>query len=155
MSLQAWRIVKAKHAQDAFNGEGARLYGGRWNSVGTRMVYTSATASLTVLEIMVHLNNSALIEEYVLFQVEFDESLVESLDPATLPKSWRVDPPPPMVQAIGDRWVAERRSAVLRMPSVIIPHEHNYLLNPEHPDFPHVHIGKPQPFLFDRRLKGE
>ena len=81
------------------------------------------------------------------------KDLIEDLPLKTLPAGWRQQPPPPSVQSIGDAWATEARSAVLRVPSVIIPHEHNYLLNPLHPDFKKVKIGKRETFSFDPRLK--
>lgn len=149
MKLKAWRIVKEKHAATAFSGEGARLFGGRWNSVGVGLVYTSSAQSLAVLESLVHLNPPVLFK-YVAIPVEFDSALVE--EPAALPPDWADQPAPPATQAVGDLWARESRSAVLQLPSVIIPAESNYLLNPTHPDFKKIAIGKPVPFCFDPRL---
>jgi RES domain-containing protein len=151
MKRRAWRIVKAKHAATAFDGEGARLFGGRWNSPGTRMIYTSATLSLAALESLVHLSPPVLFK-YVAIPVEFDESLIETLPASALPADWTEEPPSPSTKSIGDRWVKEARSAVLEVPSVIINAEPNYLLNLEHRDFKKVSIGKPVPFAFDPRL---
>jgi len=148
---QAWRIVKEKHAATAFNGEGARLYGGRWNSAGARVVYTSGSKALAALESLVHLN-PPVIFNYVAIPVEFDDALVEKV--ASLPADWTEEPPPPSTKDIGDLWVKEARSAVLELPSVIIPSEPNYLLNPTHPDFKKIIIGKPGLFAFDPRLLG-
>ena len=148
---QAWRIVKEKHAATAFDGEGARIYGGRWNSAGTPMVYTSATLSLAALESLVHLHPPVSFR-YVAIAVEFDETRVETVDAAGLPGDWTEEPPPPSTQWLGDQWVKEARSAVLEIPSVIVPSESNFLLNPHHPDFRHIQIGKPVPFAFDPRL---
>lgn len=150
-TVRAWRIVKEKYAATAFSGEGAALTGGRWNSRGARVVYTSGTRSLAALETLVHLNPPVLFR-YVLFRVEFDVRLVETIPPAALPDNWREEPPPPATKAIGDAWAREGRSAVLEAPSVIIPGEPNYLLNPLHPDFKHVAISEPEPFAFDPRL---
>jgi RES domain-containing protein len=146
---QASRIVKARHAATAFDGEGAWLYGGRWNSRGTRVVYTSATLSLAALENLVHLNPPVPLK-YVAFSIKFDGRLVEKL--TTLPEEWQEEPPPASTQFIGDLWVKQARSAVLELPSVIIPDEANYLLNPAHPDFRKIVIGIPKPFSFDPRL---
>ncbi len=148
---RAWRIVKEKHARTAFDGEGAWLFGGRWNSPGTRVIYTSATLSLAVLESLVHLNPPVAFP-YVAIPVEFDGSLVEVLSSATLPADWTEEPPPLSTMTRGDLWVKESRSAVLELPSVVIPAEPNFLLNPAHPDFRKIRIGKPVPFSFDRRL---
>jgi len=148
---RAWRIVKEKHSATAFDGEGAWLFGGRWNSRGTRLVYTSATLSLAALESLVHLNPPVAFK-YVAIPIEFDEALVETVAAAGLPADWTEEPPPPSTAKIGDLWVKESRSAVLELSSVIIPAEPNYLLNPAHPDFKKITIGKPVPFSFDPRL---
>ena len=145
----AWRIVKERHAATAFDGEGSRLYGGRWNSQGTRVVYTSGSQALAVLESLVHLNPPVAFR-YVAIPIEFDDGLVTL--PTALPANWTEAPPPPSAQEIGDLWVREGRSAVLEIPSVIIPTEPNYLLNPAHPDFQRLRIGRPIPFAFDPRL---
>ena len=147
----AWRIVKEKHAATAFDGEGAWLFGGRWNSRGTRVVYASESKALATLESLVHLNPPVTFK-YVAIAIEFDEKLVETITPASLPTVWTEEPPPPSTKAIGDQWVKEARSAVLELPSVIIQTESNYLLNPTHPDFRKVRIGKAGPFAFDPRL---
>jgi len=146
---RVWRIVKEKHAATAFSGEGARRYGGRWNSVGTSVVYTSGSKALVALEALVHLN-PPVIFKYVAIAIEFDDALVEKV--AALPAEWTEEPPPPATKAIGDLWVKEARSAVLELPSVIVPGEPNYLLNPAHPDFKKIVIGKSEPFSFDPRL---
>ncbi|MEX2126296.1 MAG: RES family NAD+ phosphorylase [Woeseia sp.] len=152
MSVRAWRIVKAKHAAAAFSGEGAKIAGGRWNSPGMAVVYTSGSASLAMLEMLVHLESQDLLKQYVLFEAAFDETMVTSLAPRDLPKPWRNSPPFPGVQQVGDTWLAEKRSAVLQVPSVIVPTEWNYLLDPTHVDFKKIAIGPEQPVRFDPRL---
>ena len=149
-----WRIVKSRYASTAFDGEGARLYGGRWNSPGTRMVYTSSTISLAVLEVLVHLQEASLLSSYSLLSVSFDDAFVERLDRSMLPDGWRIYPPPSDLQRIGDDWVRSQRSVALEVPSVIVERESNYLLNPAHPDFSSVVIGEPESFTFDERLPG-
>ncbi|HEV2379466.1 MAG TPA: RES family NAD+ phosphorylase [Terriglobia bacterium] len=150
--LTAWRIVKRKHARTAFTGEGARLYGGRWNSVGSSMVYTAQSQALAALEMVIHLESSDLLDHYVLFKIGIGESLVTIIAPSELPRNWRVDPPPTKVREIGDSWVTAGTSAVLQVPSAIPPAEHNFLLNPHHPDFPKILIGRGAAFRFDPRL---
>jgi RES domain-containing protein len=152
VTLSAWRIVKTKYLKEAFDGEGARLYGGRWNSPGNRAVYIAEHASLAVLEVLVHLESSIPLPGYSLIQVAFEESLIEELEIEDLPPDWRASPPPVDVQTIGDRWIEEGRSAVLKVPSAILPIECVYLLNPQHPDFGKVNILTPIPFSFDERL---
>jgi RES domain-containing protein len=152
VNIRAWRITKAKHAATAFSGGGAKAYGGRWSSPGIAVVYTAGSASLAMLEILVHLQSQELMKRYVSFEVTFDESIMTSVDSAGLPRSWHKSPVPFAVQAVGDAWAAERRSAVLRVPSVIVPSECNYLLNPAHSDFSRIKIGPKQPLRFDPRL---
>jgi RES domain-containing protein len=147
---EAWRIVRAKHAPTAFTGQGAAKTGGRWNSRGVLVVYTSGTKSLATLENLVHLN-PPLAFKCVALPVQFDEALVECFPLKKLPADWRLAPPPPATKAIGDAWVQASRSAVLALPSVITG-ETNYLLNPAHVDFKRIKIGKPEPFTFDPRL---
>jgi len=150
----SWRIVKSKWAASAFDGEGARRSGGRWNSSGVRIVYTCATQSLAVLEVLVHLEDSSILPSYSVIRAEFGDDLVESLEPSALPPNW-ADPVAPLeTQRIGDEWIRQQSSVVLRVPSVIVPQEYNYLLNPQHPDFPAIKLGAPQHFPFDSRLLG-
>ena len=148
---EAWRIVKAKHAATAFSGDGAAKTGGRWNSRGVPVVYASSTKSLAALETLVHLNPPVPFN-YVAFRLQFDDTLIENIPLNRLPADWRVEPPPPSTKAIGDAWLREVRSAVLALPSVIVPGELNYLLNPAHPAFKKISIGKPERFVFDPRL---
>lgn len=152
MTVRAWRITKAKHATTAFTGGGAKSYGGRWNSPGIAIVYTAGSASLAILEMLVHLQAHDLMRRYVIFELSFDRKLVKTVAAAALPKAWRRSPPPPTVQQVGDDWAAAASSAVLRLPSVIVPTEWNYLLNPAHPDFAKIAIGPKQPIKFDPRL---
>ena len=152
MTLRAWRIVKKKHAQHAFDGEGARLYGSRWSTPGNRVVFVSETLSLAVLEVLVHLHMSAALRHYVVFTGDFPEQLVQDLDKNRLPKNWRHFPAPPETQAIGDGWIRGADSLLLRVPSAVVPGEHNYLINPGHPQFSQVSIAGPKPLDVDGRV---
>jgi RES domain-containing protein len=153
MTVRAWRIVKTRHVAGAFSGEGARVFGGRWTSKGVASVYVASTQALAALEMLVHLEAQALLAHaYAIIPVEFDASLVLSPAPADLPPGWTSTPPPEGVRAFGDAWIASRKSPVLRVPSVLVPGEPNYLLDPKHPGFARVTIGQPMPFRFDPRL---
>jgi RES domain-containing protein len=116
------------------------------------MIYTAQSQSLAVLEVLVHLESPELLKRYLLFEVAIDVSCIGELDFSTLPRNWKADPVPPRVQAIGDEWVASGRSAVLRVPSALVPGESNFLLNPRQPDFGKLRIGKALPFQFDPRF---
>jgi RES domain-containing protein len=147
-----WRIVKTRYAGSAFDGEGARLYGGRWSSVGVRVAYASESIALATLEVMVGLQKSGLLPSYSLVSAQVDDAGVEVFPRASLPTNWRSHPPAPESQAIGDRWIVEQRSLVLSLPSAIIEAESNFLLNPAHPDFRRVRVSAPTAFVFDPRL---
>ncbi|MGB6265894.1 MAG: RES family NAD+ phosphorylase [Candidatus Acidiferrales bacterium] len=152
MSVRTFRIVKQYLAQRAFDGEGARLYGGRWNSPGVAIVYTAESRSLAALELLVHLESAEALQSYVLFEVRIEPLLIQTLDVRGLLGGWRAEPPMKEVQAIGDRWVAAGESAVLKVPSAVIPEENNFLLNPAHADFGEIRIGGAQPFRLDPRV---
>ena len=150
--ISAWRITKQKHAKTAFTGEGARLYGGRWNSAGRPVIYVAESRALALAEILVHLESAGALSRYALFQVEIDETYIAHIDPSALPKNWRAEPAPKRLQTVGDDWLVSGKSAVLRVPSAIVADESNYLLNPLHPDFSRLQIHGPERFPIDRRL---
>lgn len=152
MSITAWRITKRRHVKTAFTGSGARKFGGRWNSPGTSIVYTSETQSLAVLEMLVHLEQPDLLQRYVLIGITIDEALIETLDNNRLPRNWRTAPPSIELRSLGDEWAANQSSVALRVPSVLVPSESNFLLNPAHPDFHKLSIGESVAFAFDERL---
>ena len=152
MKQRSWRIVKTRFAGNAFDGEGARIYGGRWNSVGVPLVYTSATISLAILEMLVNVGEESMLNSYSLAFAEFYDSLVTRVDVTKLPPNWKESPVPPALQAVGDAWVASKASAILEVPSAIVENESNFLINPLHKDFPKIKIGKSRPFPFDERL---
>lgn len=150
--IRAWRILKTRYSADAFSGEGARLYGGRWNSPGIAMVYTAGSKSLATLELLVHLDNTSVLPSFSSCPVDFDDSLVELIDPATLPRDWRQSPAPISLQDMGDDWISRGSSVVLRVPSAVIESEYNYLINPVHSDFKKLLIGSMEVFKLDPRL---
>jgi RES domain-containing protein len=139
----AWRLCRDPYAD--LSGDGARLYGGRWNSPGHALVYAASTAALAVLEVRVHLDlpPDLLPEDYALLTIDLDGLAVE--DPRH---------PSPDARAFGDRWLAEGRTPVLRVPSTIVPESANLLLNPRHPDAGAARIVGQRRFAFDMRLWG-
>ena len=152
MIVIAWRITKRKHARNAFSGEGARQFGGRWNSPGVAVVYTAGSQSLAALEMLVHLESSELLQNYLLLPVQIEDRLIATLGREELPKHWRANPPPPKLREIGDAWTLSGKSVALRVPSAVVPAEYLYILNPRHPHFSALRIGEPVPFGFDPRL---
>jgi RES domain-containing protein len=136
-----WRIVDPKYAESAFSGIGAEIAGGRFNSKGRRMVYTAGSVSLAMLEQLVQANKRRRLRGHVCIPVTFEETFVEAHDADSLPKGWDARPYRHASQDFGDRWLREQRSLVLCVPSVVVPQEYNYLINPSHPDMGAVEIG--------------
>jgi RES domain-containing protein len=153
--IEAWRIAKSTDIRKAFSGEGSRLYGGRWNSKGIAIVYAAATRSLAMLEIFVQMRNTQQTVPsipYMLFPASFDERLIEELPSSSLPADWDLEPPTDSTKSIGDAWVSAASSPVLSVPSVLVPEERNYILNPGHDLFAKIQFGSPAPCKFDPRL---
>ena len=107
---------------------------------------------MATLEILAGLGTPAVIPAYVLIRVEFDEAFVRELDVRKLPKGWKDSPPGDATQRFGDRWIEATESAVLRVPSAVVPSEFNYVLNPAHPDFVRIRIGRAEELYFNPRI---
>jgi RES domain-containing protein len=139
--MLTWRLCRAPFAD--LQGEGARRYGGRWNSPGRPLVYTASSAALAVLEIRVHLDLplDLLPDDYVLLTIDVGQVVVK-----------RIDSPPAIPSAFGDLWLGEQRTAVLEVPSAIVRESTNFLLNPRHPAAEGFQIVSQRPFFFDQRL---
>jgi RES domain-containing protein len=150
--ITAWRIVSANYIDKAYTGDGARVHGGRWNSKGVAVVYTAGSLALASIEMIVNLPAPQLLHKYVRIPARISLDLVSDLSETDLPQDWNSRPISPSTRAIGDRWVKKQGSAVLRVPSIVVPDEYNYLLNPSHPDFVKIEIGKPIIYYFDPRL---
>ena len=150
--LSGWRIVRAARANSAFSGEGARIYGGRWNSPGTAIVYVSQHESLAALELFVHLTPLSPDGRYVSFRLDWEDKLTEHFPVKNLPPRWNAEPPDFQTMQIGDEWVRAGKSVALAVPSVLSTSEVNFLLNPNHPDFKKIKINKPIEYRFDSRL---
>ncbi|MGB5166281.1 MAG: RES family NAD+ phosphorylase, partial [Woeseiaceae bacterium] len=115
-------------------------------------IYTASSRSLAALEIVVHTSNTDLLTKYVILSIEFPDKFVTTITRSDLPGDWRDSPAPSRLQEIGDDWLSNMTSAVLAVPSVIIPEEKNYLLNPAHRDFSILRLTSPLRFEFDGRL---
>jgi RES domain-containing protein len=150
---RAFRLCRADYLPNAFSGEGARLYGGRWNSAGTAMVYTSSSLSLATLEILVHLGDPEVFSRHFgWLEVLIPDDCIEVLAPAQLPAGWDAEEIAVGSQQLGDRWLGAATSAALAVPSVVTPGELNYLLNPAHPRFAEIRRGTAHRFRPDPRL---
>ena len=149
--MRVWRIASAAHA--AFDGEGARRYGSRWTPRGFPAVFTSATLSLAALERFVHTDPDLELIDLVAIAADIEADIaIETIAIANLPSDWRAYPAPAVLAGIGEQWSRESRAPVLSVPSVVIPHERNFVLNPNHVDFMRLKINPSEPFGFDPRL---
>lgn len=150
--MRVWRLAAPQFA--ALDGEGARRYGSRWTPRGYPVVYASATLSLAALERLVHTDTDLEPPALVAIPIDIPSTVsIEAIELADLPADWRDYPAPESLMAFGERWLESAPSAILSLPSVLIPRERNYLLNPLHVDFRKCPAGAPEPFSFDPRLR--
>jgi RES domain-containing protein len=152
MTITAWRITKKKYVDNAFSGEGAKIFGGRWNPVGYPTVYVAQNLSLAILELIVHLTDDSDITRFVAIPVAFDRSLVHVLPQSQLPENWFDLPISEQSQMVGKKWHERKQSVLLQVPSSVVPTESNFLINPLHPQFAQLEIGSPQSLCIDQRI---
>jgi RES domain-containing protein len=149
--VRVWRIASAAHA--AFDGEGARRYGSRWTRKGLPAVFTSATLSLAALERFVHADPDLEPVDLVALSIDIPGAItVETVEREDLPAGWRTYPAPASLALIGERWLREARTVALAVPSAVIPHERNFILNPAHAAFAKLTTRGAEPFSFDPRM---
>lgn len=147
-----WRLARKRYLDRALEGEGARRFGGRWNSRGVAVVYSAESLELALLEALVHLDVDSLPRDYWQVSYEIDDALVGA-PPKRLPKAWDALPPyQPRVQKIGDAWVKSRASLALRVPASVLPERCNVLINPAHPDLARVREISRGKLVWPRRL---
>jgi RES domain-containing protein len=148
--MKVYRISKCEFISD-LQGTGAALYPGRWHSKGTYILYTAGSASLALLESVVHLSN-IVVSSYCMICLSVPEDKIKTITVSELPANWYVNPPADILKNIGDEFVKENKFLVLRIPSAIMPEENNYLLNPAHPDFKKVTIVYNRTIPIDERF---
>jgi len=150
--MRFWRICRRRYAAEAATGEGARLYGGRWNSRGVCVVYASVSLALAAVETFVNLEPNLRPTDLVAIECEMPDALeISRLDLTALPTDWH-ESRDESLHRLGDEWIREGRSAALLVPSAAIRGEWNVLLNPAHPDFGQIRFHDPRPFEFDVRM---
>jgi RES domain-containing protein len=152
MKITAWRIAQKKYVNNAFSGEGAKIFGGRWNPVGYPMVYAAQNLSLAILELIVHLDDDSDITRFVAIPVTIDKSQVHVLPQSQLPENWFDLPISEQSQVVGKKWLEQKQSLLLQVPSSVVPSESNFLINPLHPQFVQLKIGSPQSLCIDQRI---
>jgi RES domain-containing protein len=150
--VRFWRICRRRYATRAASGEGARLYGGRWNSRGIPVVYASTSLALAAIETFVHLEPNLRPNDLVFVEGQIPDSIdVEKLDLKSLPPHWH-QTRDESLHRFGDEWIRTSRTVALLVPSAAIHAEWNILLNPAHSDFSKIKFGAPEPFDFDLRM---
>ncbi len=150
--MRFWRICRRRYASEAASGEGARLYGGRWNSRGLRMVYASTSLALAAVETFVNLEPNLRPVDLVSIEGEIPKSLkIDRLDQSLLPKTWYATRDESL-RRFGDEWVKAGKTVGLIVPSAAIRGEWNVLLNPAHADFRKITLEEPRAFEFDVRM---
>ena len=146
-----YRIAKCTYVND-LSGAGARLYGGRWNSIGKPMVYLASTRSLAVLEVLVHLSPTIFPGDFCISEIKVPDDSIKELPVKNLPSNWQDILPPTELKKIGDDFLKQQEGLLLKVPSTIVAEEFNYLLNPLHTAMSKVTLIKQLPFNFDQRL---
>ena len=147
-----YRLSKSKFARD-LSGKGAELAGGRWNSRGVAVVYTSESRALCVAEIAVHTALGDVPGDYTLTTIEIPNTLeIFEIPVKNLPANWKSLPHSGKTQELGDVWIKENKFPVVKVPSAVVQGDFNYLINPHHPDFNKIRIVKTERFSFDERL---
>ncbi|GAB2784145.1 RES domain-containing protein [Hymenobacter luteus] len=148
--MLVYRICLAKYADDLF----ASGYRARWNYKDQFVIYTASSRALACLENVVHRSGEGLNDQFRVLVIDVpDDLIIEEIDLAQLPKNWEKASRYALCQPLGAAWYAARQSAVLRVPSSIIPQEHNYILNSRHPEFKRIQIVGREEFSFDARIK--
>ena len=149
-----WRLSApefGESVEDMLSGEGARQYGGRWNSPGLAAVYLGDSLALAAMELLVHLRNIDVLRTYRTLPVYIPDEVVMHIEPRELPSGWESGART-TTRAIGDRWLADGRSVALHVPSAVIAGECNFILNPGHRDMRSIEAGPVSDFQFDPRL---
>jgi RES domain-containing protein len=150
--MRFWRIVRRRFASEAATGEGARLFGGRWNSRGVRVVYASTSLALAAIETFVHIEPSLLPDDLVSIEGDIPEGIkIGKVELKALPSNWH-DTGSDSLHRFGDHWIRNAETAALLVPSAAIRGEWNVLLNPAHSDFRKIKFRKPEAFGFDARM---
>ena len=152
MARWYYRIVQRQRVGSAMDGEGARLYGGRWNPPGMAAVYLAATRSLAMVEILVHAPREALSVEWSVIPVGIPEAGIQTVEEKDLPAGWRDLPWSASARQFGKQWLEQGQSLALEIPSAVVPEESVVLINPRHPEFSSLEIAEPERFSFDPGL---
>ena len=151
--MLVYRLAKAKFAKD-LKGEGARLYGGRWNHPGVPCIYTSASRALALLEYTVNININDIPRALSMVTINIPDDDIKIITKARLPGNWMDKPVPEETKNFGSALFKASGQLVIQIPSVVIPDEFNYLLNPLHKRAKEFKVVEVEDFVYDVRIKG-
>lgn len=151
-TTRVWRISHTDYSETAFSGEGAKLFGGRFNSPGVPAIYTSGALSLSLLELLVQVEDREYLNDCIQFYADVPNDLIYKPKTEELPDDWNKIPYGKSSQKFGDEWIHESQYAVLKIPSVVVPVENNYVINPNHTAFDKIELSGGSNVLFDPRL---
>ena len=147
-----FRLARKKYKIE-LSGVGAALSSNRWNSKGVEMIYCSDSRALALAEVAVHMSLSTMPDDYVLIEIEIPNNLkILEIKVNDLPAYWNGFPHQISTQTIGDKFIRSQESAVLKVPSAVVPGDSNYLINTSHKSFSRIRIKKGIPFSIDNRL---
>jgi RES domain-containing protein len=150
--MMVYRLAKQAYIND-LSGKGAEITGGRWNSKGIAIVYTSGSRALAAIEIAVHTPLGIIPRNYWILSIELPDNIeIKEIQIDELSKTWNGNPFIHSTQFIGDDFINAQKHLIMRVPSATVKGDFNYLVNPQHPDFKHISIKASEPFDFDSRL---
>ena len=150
--MELYRLSRERFAS-TLSGKGAALKGARWNSIGVELIYTASNRSLAMAEVAVHFTLATLPDDYMMITIFVPDELKAKEVPETdLPPNWKDFPHPASTQKFGDEFVSENKYCLLKIPSVVTKGDFNFLINPNHKDFPSLKISQIEKFPFDRRI---
>jgi RES domain-containing protein len=151
--IRVYRIVRKPYSKKPLDGEGSYRFGGRWSSPGTRIAYTAEHLSLAMIEYFVHIEANDPPKDLVVVAADIPDTVSRVVLPReSLPSNWRQVPAPTALAAIGNAFATERKSALLVLPSALVPSESNWLVNPLHPEFTDIQVNPAEPFHYDARF---
>jgi len=151
--VKVFRLARLKYSK-SLSGKGAAKSGNRWNSKGVEIIYTAQSRALAMAEVLVHISINQLPSDYKMLTIDIpDEINIKTLKASELPKSWSSHPPSIYSQEVGDAFIMANKCCVLKVPSVVVYGDFNYLINPYHKDFNRIKIQFVDDFPIDQRLK--
>lgn len=149
--MVVYRISKENYIKD-LTGIGAKSVGGRWNFKGIGVLYASSTISLCMLECLAHFPVAFAPKDMALAKIEVPDNSIQIIDVNDLPENWQDVPSPKILKEIAYKWIKEQKYLILKVPSIIVPQEYNYIINPTHPEFENVKLKAVDAFCFDGRV---